>query len=200
MTTTKPKPYIPRPWQLPHMLATPVGGKVLIVERCENPVEEDGDWIWFVLPDGSKLGQHNDDDVAKYRLAKAYCPLGPVGTVLACKERWAYLYRTADLMLDTFVYHAGASVANLEFVRWRTARSMPLRACRLFFRTTAIDLRRVDTMTGDEFIDWGAGIIETLPSGAHGVRSAEDRWLADNPGAAWGDWAWFITAKRMERC
>lgn len=27
------KPYIPRPWQLPHMLATPMGGTVLIVER-----------------------------------------------------------------------------------------------------------------------------------------------------------------------
>lgn len=28
-----PNPYTPRPWQLPHLLATPVGGMVLFVEQ-----------------------------------------------------------------------------------------------------------------------------------------------------------------------
>lgn len=67
----KPKPYTPRPWQLPHLAATPVGGKVLIVERCKEQ-----DWIRPALGnDGiahGYCGSGPDGGEA--------CPLGPVGT------------------------------------------------------------------------------------------------------------------------
>lgn len=161
----QPKPYIPRPWQLPHLLATPIGGTVLIVERCERLVEEDSDWIWLLQSDGSKTGQHKDDSASISRLAKRYCPLGPIGTVLSIE-----------------------GVGDL--------------------RTTAIDLRQVDSMTAREANRWGVTAVldrdgtdaDRLIAVVKEQEAAKERYLADDTGARWGDWAWFITAERIERC
>lgn len=139
---TKPKPYIPPPWQLPHLLSTPLGGTVLIVERCEEQP-----------PEGYEGLARSSDAFAfgneKGQIWLTQCPLGPVGTVLRIK-----------------------GVGD--------------------FRTTAIDLRRVDTMTREESAQWGC-----TPDG-YWRDEAEGRWENDNPGAKWGDWAWFITLERIE--
>ncbi|MDE2021126.1 MAG: hypothetical protein KGJ13_12385, partial [Patescibacteria group bacterium] len=71
------------------------------------------------------------------------------------------------------------------------------------FRTTAIDLRRVDTINSKRH---GEVLRAGYPLGYDSKTLDENlcdtfkrRYLADNPGAAWGDWAWFITAERIEQ-
>lgn len=234
------KPYIPPPWQLPHMLATPIGGAVLMVERCEHSSPQAKSAVHDMLKDrwafrsqeleidgriDFELIECQDD---RYNVSPWFaCPLGPVGTVLACKERWANgglaedgrdtvafesdgsIYEDAYLSLgckfDFDVRDLEKSQPTVKWIKWRSARSMPPWACRLFFRTTAIDLRRVDTMTEEEALAWGCGIKpkEQIRRRrgewiATPLNDAKDKWLADNPGATWGDWAWFIQAERVE--
>ena len=141
-TNAKPIPYIPRPWQLPHLLGTPIGGTVLLVERAKHEPH--------VSNRGSSRGVED-------------CPLGPVGTVLSIE-----------------------GVGDL--------------------RTTAIDLRRTDAITESEAgmagcRGWYAPCHPDLGStdGRTPEEEFRDNWLADNPGAKWGEWAWFVTAERIER-
>ncbi|MDE2471780.1 MAG: hypothetical protein KGL35_24420 [Bradyrhizobium sp.] len=193
MSTTmmKPRPYTPRPWQLTHMLATPVGGTVLIVERCEEQPDDEirrhDDGRFYTLEDG---------DLA--------IPLGPVGTVLACKEALrgdGFPGTQKRKGIARYAIDGEMVLVNGQDHLWYakrptiTAKRMPLDWARLFFRTTAIDLRQTDSMTGDD-------------ANAAGVRHCNGQlaldvfvtmWLIDNPGATWGDCAWFITAERVER-
>lgn len=247
METVNPKPYIPRPWQLPHMLATPIGGKVLMVERCEHSSPEAKSAVHDMLKDrwafrsqeleidgriNFELIECQDD---RYNVSPWFeCPLGPVGTVLACKERFlpckgtgdehpikpseaSYVcFRDGSQKFRSGKYYQQTPV-EYQFnwpagAIWRPARSMPLWACRLFFRTTAIDLRRVNSMTDNEALAWGCrpqtytqvpsgyGFSTPVPLDVPPVFQARRHWEADNPGAKWGEWAWFRTAESVERC
>lgn len=157
-----PTPYIPRPWQLPHLLAAPIGGTVLMVERYEEqppPLSDGFEWEikrlgkWFEVVATRHHDEGLDHPAAKeeHLWERLGCPIGPIGTVLSIE-----------------------GVGD--------------------FRTTCIDVRRVDTMTESEALAWGVDRQWTSILGA-----AEVIWECDNPGAKWGDWAWFITAERVER-
>lgn len=170
-----PKSYIPRLWQLPHLLITPVGGKVLMVERASiQPPQLSGGFEWEITPSGKWFEcvavRHHEEGVdhpsarEEHLWERLGAPLGPVSTVLAIE-----------------------GVGD--------------------FRTTANDLRRVDTMTPHEANLWGVKAeldrdgtdADRLIAVVTEQEAAKERYLADNPGATWGDWAWFITAERVER-
>ena len=161
----KPKPYIPRPWQLPHLLATPAGGKVLIVERCE---------------------------------VQPYVPKNDGRCVPAKYANWCLFFRPLNEPHEVFVKHRPPLGFVGSLIRIEGVGD---------FRTTAIDLRRVDSMTAREANLWGVKAeldrdgtdADRLIAVVTEQEAAKETWIADNHGATWGDWAWFYTAERAER-
>jgi hypothetical protein len=119
------------------------------------------------------------------------CPFGPVGGVLAVKERWRMLY--SDWSAATCVYEADDPARPL--FGWNPARSMRQENVRTFLRLLSIDLRQVGTMTAEEVFHW------TGYRGAAGSlrNAAEIIWDADNPARPWPDaWAWMGMVERVE--
>lgn len=185
MKTHSPIPFAPPAWQLPFLRSLNPGERGLLVVACEEQPNK-----FLVEIFGRKLNWLYE------------CPLGPIGGVLACKERWLGF---ADILDRSFAacrhhryFYEVTDPLPLEIIRgsWRAASTMPLPACRLFLRTLSIGLRRTDTMTESEARLAGCNGSyrwSCLPS-----EEFKAHWTQDHPSHPWGAWEWFVQFERVD--
>jgi hypothetical protein len=221
-----PLPFAPPAWQHPHLLSLKPGerGLVVIPFSLLGPKDKPHELSYIDNRVYSRISRFKAEALDVHHISRpadegyVWCPmvkgggkgdrieclLGPVGSVLACKEALRGDGQPGNRRVGIARYALDGEMVLADGQDWLwdfetpqiPAEEMPVEWARLFLRTTAVDLRRTDSMTEEEAVAWG---VSRQWSKSHRVTVAKNCWDQDHPSHPWGAWAWFVGVEKLNQ-